>query len=153
MWNVDRHLEKFFLRTIIPTLWDILWQLCSFVQKSLCWATNHESALVLELGFAHSHLVPDATQRIVGQEFDDVPRREELVAECEFIGITRSLATPFLRVSRSVPQFLGREILVHPADGFVLRPDVGKCFLIEEAQHIVKYPLRRIKTVRRVIRI
>ena len=127
-------------------------------KKNLGRATDHVPALVLELGVALSHLVPDAAQRVVGEELDHVAGREELVAEGQFVGIAGSVA--FL--AGLISQFLGREILVDPADGFVLRPNL-RPFLpqfgflgldaaaVQQVQHFIERLLPRIEAVGRVV--
>ena len=120
---MDRELEQFFLRKIIPSLGSILGRLLPIFQKNLGWTTDHVLALVHELGISLAHLVPDASQRIVGQEFNDVAGCEELITEGQFVGVARSLTPSPFRISGCVSQFLGREILVDPAYDFVLRPN------------------------------
>ena len=86
-------------------------------KEDLARAPDHVPALVLEPGVPLPHLVPDPAQRVVGQELDHVPGREELVAERQFIRVAGGLAL----LAGLIPQLLGREILVDPADRLVLR--------------------------------
>ena len=92
--DVDRELEQFFLRKIVSPLGSVLGRLFPFLQENLGWATDHVPALVLELRVALPHLVPDAAQRVVGEEFDHVAGREELVAKGQFVGVAGSLRSP-----------------------------------------------------------
>ena len=146
VWDVDRQFEQFFLRRIISTFGGILGRLFPFLQKNLVGATDHESALVLELGVPLPHLVPDATQRVVCQELDHVPGREKLVAEGQLIRVAGGLAL----LASLVPQFLGREVLVDPADRLVLGPDPFQFLAVEQVDHLVQHPLWRVDPVRRV---
>ena len=71
-----------------------------FVQEDFGWSAHQIVALLGQRRVAFQHLIPDAPQRVVGQEFDHVARREELVAEREFVAVARRLR--FLRaLSRS----------------------------------------------------
>lgn len=83
--GVNRELEQFFLRKIVPPFGSILRQLLAFLQENLVRATDQVLALVPEFGVAFAHLKPNAPQRIVSEEFDHVAGCEELVAECQFV--------------------------------------------------------------------
>ena len=61
-----------------------------------------------------------------------------------------------------ISQFLGREILVDPADGFVLRPNLRPCLpqlgffgldaaAVEQVQHFIERLLPRIEAVGRIV--
>src|SRR5262245_55477729 len=58
-------------------------------QEYLAWASHQVAALIFELRFTFGHLVPDASQRVIGQEFDYVARREELVAHGQLAAVAR----------------------------------------------------------------
>ena len=61
---------------------------------------------------------PQATQGIVHQELDHIARREELIAYSQFAAVARRL-----RGLAHRPTLFPRiEVLVNPADGFVLAP-------------------------------
>ena len=65
------------------------------------------------------HLQPDAAERVVGEELDDVARREELVADGQLAAVARRLAL----VAHLLALFAAIEELVDPADRLVLAPD------------------------------
>ena len=130
-----------------PAFGVILWASVPFGQENLAGTTDHVAALVLEPRVPLPHLVPDAAQRVVGQELDHVAGREELVAEGQFVGVARGLAL----LAGLIPQFLGREVLVDPADGLVLRPDALQFLAVDQGEHVVEHPLRRIEPVGRVV--
>ena len=90
-----------------------------------------EKKVNFEARLALHHLVPGATQGVVGQELDHVAGREELVAYGELTAVARGVAfsTHFL------PLILAIEVLVDPADGFVFGPYVGKFRLPEDIEH------------------
>src|SRR4051794_18793989 len=105
--DVDRKFEHFILRKVVLNIGSARWRLFPSFQKSLGGAADHVLALVFELGIAFPHFVPDSAQRVISQEFDNVARREELVAKGEFVRVARSLATTPFGVSCSISQFLG----------------------------------------------
>ena len=145
MGNVDGLLEKLFLGQLLLVLRRLRRRL-PFGQEDFARTPDHVAALVLELRVALPHLVPDAAQRVVGEELDDVAGREELVAEGQFIGVARGGAL----LADLIPQFLRREILVHPADGLVLGPDVLEVVAVEQGENVVQHPLRRKQPIGRV---
>ena len=147
MWDVDREFQQLFLREVILVFRHPRGRL-TLGQEDLARATDHVAALVLKRRVPLPHLVPDAAQRVVGQELDHVPGREELIAEGQFVGVAWCLAL----LAGLIPKFLGREILVDPADGLVLRPDLrpSSSSLIR-AEHVVEHPLRRVEPVRRIV--
>src|SRR4051794_40526121 len=69
----------------IPLTWKLNSEICVRRKENLIRPTHHVSALFLQSGVPLPHLVPDAAQRVVRQEFDDVSRREELVAKGQFV--------------------------------------------------------------------
>lgn len=105
--------EQIFLREVV-----LLWLLrggFTRLEKDFVRTPDEEAALLLELSFATRHLIPDAAQRVVGKELDDVARREELVADGQLAAVAwcRGFLPHPLPLLRSV------EVLVNPADGFV----------------------------------
>ena len=75
-----------------------------------------------ERGLRAAHLVPDAAERVVGEELDDVARREELVAHGQLAAVARRLAL----LAHLPALVLAVEELVDPADGLVLAPHAGE---------------------------
>ncbi|MGH8017915.1 MAG: hypothetical protein ACREIA_06435 [Opitutaceae bacterium] len=62
------------------------------------------------------HLDPEATEGVIREKFDDVARREELIADGEFVrvaGIARRGA------AHRLPFVVGVEVLVEPAERLV----------------------------------
>jgi hypothetical protein len=81
-----------------------------------------------EGGVGVAHLVPDAPEGVVGEELDNVARREELVAHGQLAAVARRLALLAHRLALG----LAVEELVDPADGLVLLPD-GRGFGVQGA--------------------
>ena len=61
------------------------------VQEDLVGASHEELALLGEAGLSPAHLVPGPPERVVGQELDDVPWGEELVADGQLAAGARRL--------------------------------------------------------------
>ena len=88
---------------------------------------SHRSASAV---FAAAHLVPDAAERVVGEELDDVARREELVADRQLAAVARRLAL----LAHLPPLVLAVEELVDPADRLVLAPHVLQIVAVERSR-------------------
>src|SRR5438876_194492 len=87
MRDLDRELEQLFLEKVVSICGNILGRLLAFLQKNLVWATDHIPALGLELCVSFPHLVPNAAQRVVGEEFDNVAGSKELIEKGKFIRV------------------------------------------------------------------
>ena len=81
---------------------------------------------------AAAHLKPGPTKGIVGQELDDVPRREELIAHRELPAIPRSLAL----VPHPSPLLAGAEELVNPPERLVVVPDLGEVGRVDQREQL-----------------
>ncbi|MPN23077.1 hypothetical protein SDC9_170462 [bioreactor metagenome] len=101
-------------------------------KEDLVGPTDEIATLFLEGCLALTHLVPDAPQCVVGEELDNVPRREELVADSQLPAVPRSLG--------GIPHgfaFFGRvEVLVDPSDGLVLGPEVRQFRLVQFGEDV-----------------
>ena len=75
---------------------------------------------------------PEAAQGVVDQELDHVARGEELIAHRQFAAGARRLAG----LAHRLALFLGVEVLVDPADGFVLAPQRGEVGGVDQVQHL-----------------
>ena len=72
-----------------------------------------------QLGLATHHLVPSASEGVVGQEPNHISRCEELVANGQLSAIARRLA-----LGAHLAAFIvAVEVLVNPTDGFVFDPN------------------------------
>jgi len=96
------------------------------------------TASILENRVSLAHLVPDAPQRIVREELHDVARGEELVADRQLPAVPRSLG----RIPHGFAFFGRVEILVDPADGLVLGPEVRQFRLVELGEDVFHAALR-----------
>ena len=92
----------------------------AFAEEDLGGAADEVAALLGEAGLAFGHLIPDAAEGVVGEELDDVARGEELVAHGELAGVARGGGG----VAHGFALFLAVPVLVDPADGLVLGPEV-----------------------------
>jgi hypothetical protein len=90
------------------------------------------------------HFVPDAAERVVGEELDNVARGEKLVADSELVTVARRLGLgPHLS-----PLLVAVEALIDPADGFVFVPDCrrssvvgrqpGKVRIVQDIEQLLK---------------
>src|SRR5262249_13817613 len=109
------------------------------IEEDVRSASDEVLERVHEAGLTPAHLVPDASERVVDEELDDVPRREELVAKRELVGGTRRLAG----LAGVVAKLLWDGVLVDPADRLVLAPDGRNVGLVEELDHALQAGVRR----------
>jgi hypothetical protein len=89
-------------------------------------------AALAQAGLPAGGVEPQPPQGVVDQELHHVARREELVAHRQLAAVARRLAG----IAHRLALFLGVEVLVDPADGFVLGPqrlDVG---IVDQVQHL-----------------
>ena len=120
--------------------------LLSFGEEDLRWPTDKVSTLIYKPRLTLPHLIPDAAQGIVGEELDDIAGREELVTNGEISTVAGCLRLgPHLSAL-----FIAVEVLVHPANSFILLPDVGKLWRIEDGKEIEKCLASRPKKACRV---
>ena len=120
--NVDGLPEQFLLRETLPALAspaDALGRGLAGLQKDLRGPADEVAAPLRRAGLALRHLVPDAAQRVVGEELDDVARREELVADGQLAAVARRGG--FL--AHLLPLGVVVEVLVDPANRLVLAPE------------------------------
>src|SRR5208283_3732639 len=85
MRNINGEFERLFLREVISLCSGVGGWLFALLQEDFRRTTDHIRALVFELRVAISHFVPNATEGVVGQKLDDVPRRKELVSKSQFV--------------------------------------------------------------------
>ena len=85
---------------------------------------------MVQLRLALHHLVPGTTQRVVGQELDNVERREELVADGQFTVVPWSQAL----LSHLGTLVIAIEVLIDPADGLVFAPHARKLRGVQDCQ-------------------
>ena len=107
-------------------------RLFAFGQENLVGPPDQVLQAVGEAGAALAHLVPDAAERVVGQELDDVARREELVAHGELAAVARGRGFG----AHLAALVLAVEVLVDPADGLVLLPDRGELGVVQDREEI-----------------
>ena len=134
--DVDGLLEQFFLREVV--LLRLFRRGFARFQEDFVRTADEVAALLLELGFAPRHLIPDAAQRVVGEELDDVARREELVADGQLAAVARRGG--FL--AHLLPLRWIVEILVDPADRLVLAPERLRARVVEEIEKTPAAPAR-----------
>ena len=107
-------------------------------REVLAGLAHHVLAALGERRLRVAHLVPDAAERVVGEELDDVARREELVADGKLAAIPGGLRSALLWVAHRGAFFLGVEELIDPADGLVLAPDVGKLRAVQDFEELLE---------------
>ena len=93
-----------------------------------------------------AHLVPDAPERVVGEELDDVARREELVAHGQLAAVARRLAL----LAHLPALVLAVEELVDPADGLVLAPHAGELGGVQDLEELLEGRALRPEHARRI---
>ena len=106
----------------------------AFAEEDLGGAADEVAALLGEAGLAFGHLIPDAAEGVIGEELDDVARGKELVAHGELAGVARSGGG----VAHGFALFFAVPVLVDPADGLVLGPDVGQIRVVDFLQKIIE---------------
>src|SRR5882724_10789836 len=125
--NVEGLLDEFFLAQVLVVRF-CWWRLLTWIKKNLVWPSDKVSAVFLEVGLPSVHLVPEATKGIIGKELYYVPRREELVADSQLAAVPRRR-----RFLAHRPAFLWRvEVLIHPANGFILGPELSHIGVVEQ---------------------
>ena len=115
-------------------------------REFLAGLADHVFASLRKRRVRAAHLVPDAAERVVGQELDDVAGREELVADRQFAAVARRLAL----LAHLPPLVLAVEILVDPADRLVLAPHPLQIVAVERREQPVERGLARPKRRSRV---
>ncbi|MGE0682724.1 MAG: hypothetical protein AB7P69_17705 [Candidatus Binatia bacterium] len=118
------------MREVVSILNAFLWSFFPFTQKDLAGPTNHIAALVLQLGVAFAHLIPDAAQRVVGKKLDDVAWSKELVAHGQLAAVARRRGL----VAHLFPFGGVVVILIDPADGLILNPQRLQVGRVKELQ-------------------
>ena len=101
-------------------------------QEHVFWRAKQILAASTQGGSALRGFVPQAAKGVVHQKLDHIARRKELVAHRQFAAVARCLAG----VAHGLALFLGVEVLVDPADGFVLAPQRGDVVIVDELQHL-----------------
>src|SRR5207244_1532429 len=83
---------------------------------------NEVATIVAQPRLTLAHLVPDPTERVVGEELDDVARREELVPDRQLTTVPwrRRFATHALALGWIVV------VLVDPTNRLVFTPEGGE---------------------------
>ncbi|WP_459935502.1 hypothetical protein [Desulfonatronum parangueonense] len=102
------------------------------LQEYFAWPTDQVAACRCQVRLALGHFVPDPAQGVVREKFYHIARSEELVANGEFPAVARGrgLGTHFFAL------FHGVEILIDPADGFILGPELFQFRGVDQAQQI-----------------
>ena len=103
-----------------------------FCEKDLLPSTHQIRAEVHQDRRTAAHLVPDAPERVVRQELHHIAWREELVAHGELAAVARGLALG----AHLLALVVAVEVLVDPADGFVLGPDGREVRRVQHRQQI-----------------
>ncbi|MNF98340.1 hypothetical protein D3C84_811960 [compost metagenome] len=99
-------------------------------------------ATIAQMGFAAGGVEPQTAKGVVHQELDHVARREELVAHRQLAAIARCLRG----IAHRLALFFGVEVLVDPADGFVLAPQRGDVGIVDQVKHLQQRGLARKQT-------
>ena len=103
-------------------------------REFLAGLSDHVLALLGEHGRGATHFVPDAAERVVGEELDDVARREELVAHSQLVAVARRLAL----LAHLAALVLPVEELVDPADGLVFAPHAGEFGGVHDLEELLE---------------
>ncbi|MCI0490104.1 MAG: hypothetical protein L0229_26220 [Blastocatellia bacterium] len=88
--------------------------------KNFVRAAREIAALFGERRPAFAHLVPGAAQGVIDKKLDYITRCEELITKGHLIRVAGRGAF----FASLIAQFLWREILIDPADGLVLDPNI-----------------------------
>src|SRR5262249_6468270 len=118
-------LEQLFLAQAI--LWRQFGHSFFNFEKNLRGSPHKIPTLFFESRSTLGHLVPDATEGVVGKEFNNIARREELGANGQLTTISRRASFPhLLSFSRVVV------ILINPTDRLILGPEHVEVWSVEK---------------------